>query len=161
AIAIENARLLKELREQSQEVAKLNWQLERRVDDQADEIERAEAAIRAREERWRRLFETSSAGMALTDLTGKYISTNSAFQNMLGYREEEYKALTAIEITHREKRDRGEAFVAEFARGARQKYHVDKRYVKKGGTPLGVNVTPPYVPATDVTPPMLLGVYIN
>jgi class 3 adenylate cyclase/putative methionine-R-sulfoxide reductase with GAF domain len=46
-IAIENARLLKELRErtgqleaQSQEVAKLNEQLEQRVTDQVDEIER-------------------------------------------------------------------------------------------------------------------------
>ncbi|MGA8562575.1 MAG: GAF domain-containing protein, partial [Pseudolabrys sp.] len=40
AIAIENARLLKELREQSQEVAKLNQQLEQRVTDQVSEIER-------------------------------------------------------------------------------------------------------------------------
>jgi adenylate cyclase len=47
AIAIENARLLKELRErtgeleaQSQEVVKLNQQLERRVTDQVGEIER-------------------------------------------------------------------------------------------------------------------------
>jgi signal transduction protein with GAF and PtsI domain len=46
-IAIENARLLKELRErteqveaQSQELAKLNQQLERRVADQVGEIER-------------------------------------------------------------------------------------------------------------------------
>jgi class 3 adenylate cyclase len=46
-IAIENARLLKELRErteqveaQSQELAKLNQQLEQRVTDQVDEIER-------------------------------------------------------------------------------------------------------------------------
>src|SRR6516225_10752069 len=47
AIAIENARLLKELRErtsqlevQSQEVVKLNQQLEQRVADQVGEIER-------------------------------------------------------------------------------------------------------------------------
>ena len=45
-IAIENARLLNELRErtenwrQSQELAKLNQQLEQRVTDQVDEIER-------------------------------------------------------------------------------------------------------------------------
>ena len=46
-IAIENARLLRELRErtdqlaaQSQELAKLNQQLEQRVADQVDEIER-------------------------------------------------------------------------------------------------------------------------
>jgi PAS domain S-box-containing protein len=161
AIAIENARLLKELREQSQEVATLNQQLERRVADQVGEIKRAEGAIRAREERWHRLFETSSAGMALIDLTSRYISTNSAFQNMLGYTDEEFKALTAIDITHPDEKARLEAVVAEFASGARQEYHIDKRYMKKDGTPLWVNVTTTYVPATDVTSPMLLGVYIN
>ena len=39
-IAIENARLLKELRERTDEVEKLNQQLEQRVADQVDEIER-------------------------------------------------------------------------------------------------------------------------
>jgi GAF domain-containing protein len=39
-VAIENARLLKELRERTQEVEKLNQQLEQRVADQVGEIER-------------------------------------------------------------------------------------------------------------------------
>ena len=99
--------------------------------------------------------------MALTDLTSRYIATNSAFQNMLGYTHEEFKALTAIEITHPDERATSEAVVAEFASGTRQEYHVDKRYMKKDGTPLWVNVTITYVPATDVTPPMLQGVIIN
>jgi class 3 adenylate cyclase len=40
AIAIENVRLLDELRERTEEVEKLNQQLEQRVTDQVDEIER-------------------------------------------------------------------------------------------------------------------------
>jgi class 3 adenylate cyclase len=39
-IAIENARLLRELREKTEDVVKLNQQLEQRVSDQVDEIER-------------------------------------------------------------------------------------------------------------------------
>ena len=39
-IAIENARLLKELRERTEQISKLNQQLERRVADQVGEIER-------------------------------------------------------------------------------------------------------------------------
>ena len=39
-IAIENARLLRELRERTEDVVKLNQQLEKRVADQVDEIER-------------------------------------------------------------------------------------------------------------------------
>jgi GAF domain-containing protein len=40
AIAIENVRLLEELRERTEEVEKLNQQLEQRVADQVGEIER-------------------------------------------------------------------------------------------------------------------------
>src|SRR5262249_7837217 len=46
------------------------------------ERKRAEAALRASEERWRRLFEASSAGMALMDLNGRCIATNPALQKM-------------------------------------------------------------------------------
>ena len=40
AIAIENARLLNELRERTEEIERLNQHLERRVADQVGEIER-------------------------------------------------------------------------------------------------------------------------
>src|SRR6202035_4318762 len=43
---------------------------------------RAEAALRAAEERWRRLFETSAAGMALTRLDGNFTAANPAVQRM-------------------------------------------------------------------------------
>jgi PAS domain S-box-containing protein len=131
------------------------------LSEEIGERRRAEAAVRANEERWRRLFEASSAGMALTDMTGRYIATNSAFQKMLGYSDEEFKSLTAIDITHPEEIAATEDVVAEFASGGRQEYHVDKRYIKKDGTPAWVNVTTTYVPATDFTPPMLQGVYFN
>ena len=41
---------------------------------------RAEAALRASEERWRRLFETSAAGMALNRLDGVFTAANPALQ---------------------------------------------------------------------------------
>src|SRR5262249_58014129 len=82
------------------------------------ERKRADAALRASEERWRRLFEASSAGMALTDMDARYIATNAAFQNMLGYSQEEVKSLTAIDITHPEEGATTEDSVAAFARGA-------------------------------------------
>jgi PAS domain S-box-containing protein len=131
------------------------------LSDEITERRRAEAAVRASEERWRRLFEASSAGMALNDLSGKYIATNSAFQNMLGYTDDELKALTAIDITHPDDKSATEAVFADYKSGARQENHVDKRYVKKDGTPLWVNVTSTFVPATDSSPPMLQGIYIN
>ena len=41
-----------------------------------------EAVLRATEERWRRLYQTSSAGMGLARVDGVYTSANPAFQRM-------------------------------------------------------------------------------
>src|SRR5262249_12475093 len=125
------------------------------------ERRRATAAVRASEERWRRLFAASSAGMALNDLTGRYIATNSAFQKMLGYSDEELKTLTAIDITHPDDKPATEAVFADYVSGARQEKNVDKRYIKKDGTPLWVNVTSAFVPVTEGSRPMLQGIYVN
>jgi len=131
------------------------------LSDEVAERKRAEHALRANEERWRRLFEASSAGMALMDLTGRYVATNSAFQRMLGYTDDDFRKLTAIDITHPDERDTTEKIVAEFGSGARQEYHVDKRYIKKNGTALWADVTTSYVPPAADTPPMLQGIFVN
>src|SRR6516165_393483 len=131
------------------------------LSDEITERRRATAAVRASEERWRRLFAASSAGMALNDLTGRYIATNSAFQKMLGYSDEELKTLTAIDVTHPDDKPATEAVFADYVSGARQENHVDKRYMKKDGTPLWVNVTSTFVPVTDGSRPMLQGIYVN
>jgi len=125
------------------------------------ERKRADAALLASEERWRRLFEASSAGMSVADLTSRYVATNAAFQSMLGYSDDELKALSAIEITHPDERATTREIVAEFVSCVRKEYHADKRYMKKDGTPLWANVTTTYVPPTDATPAMLQNIYIN
>ena len=52
AIAIENVRLLEELRERTEEVEKLNQHLEQRVADQVGEIERMGRLRRFLPPRW-------------------------------------------------------------------------------------------------------------
>jgi PAS domain S-box-containing protein len=99
--------------------------------------------------------------MALMDLNSRCIATNAALQNMYGYSDEELRSLTALEITHPDDVAATRAALAEFVSGARQEYHIEKRFIRKGGTPLWVNVTTTLVPATDVTPAMLQGVSIN
>ena len=54
-----------------------------------------EAALRASEERWRAIFETSAVGIATSDLARQYVTTNRAFQRMTGYTEDELRTLTA------------------------------------------------------------------
>jgi PAS domain-containing protein len=59
----------------------------------------AEEALGKSEERWRAVFENSAIGVALTDTSGRFMATNSAYQKMLGYTEEEIGRLTSLETT--------------------------------------------------------------
>ena len=74
-------------------------------------------ALRASEERWRKLFENSSAGIALVTPDGRYIAANLALQKMLGYTEEELQRLTVLEVSHKEDRAATEAILAESVEG--------------------------------------------
>jgi PAS domain S-box-containing protein len=125
------------------------------------ERKRAERALYASEERWRRLFEASAAGIALANMDGRYIAANAAFLRMLGYTEAELKQRTALDITHVDERAVTERVIADFAGGARQEYHVEKRYLKKDGTPVWVDVTTAYVPASESMPPLMQAVVID
>ena len=76
AISLDHARLYAELTQENSDRRK------------------AEEALRASEERWRKLFENSSAGIALVTPAGHYIAANLALQKMLGYTEEELQRLS-------------------------------------------------------------------
>jgi PAS domain S-box-containing protein len=122
---------------------------------------RAEAALRASEERWRLMFETSAAGMATARLDGVFTAANPALRRMLARTDDEILGHTAMEITHADERAETEDVVARFRSGLQQEYHVEKRYLKKDGSPVWLNVTTTLVPATETSEPFLQAIYIN
>jgi PAS domain S-box-containing protein len=133
AISLENARLYSEIWEENSERIK------------------AEEALRASEERWRRLFENSSAGIALVAPDSRYIRANSAFEKMLGYTEAELQTLTVSQVTHEEDRAASEAILAETAKGKRRVYRIEKRYRRKDGSIIWADVSAVFVPASGNT----------
>jgi PAS domain S-box-containing protein len=125
------------------------------------ERKRAEEALQTSEVRWRRLFETSPVGMALATMEGRYIATNRAFQNMLGYTDKELKNLSPVDISPPDARHSTAQALADFADGKLQDYQIDRQYLRKDGTPLWVNVTVSVVPGSEFTPPSLLAIQID
>jgi PAS domain S-box-containing protein len=143
AISLENARLYADLRHENSDRGK------------------AEEALRASEERWRKLFENSSAGIALIAPDSRYITANLALQKMLGYTHEELQRLTLVDVTHEEDRAATEAILAESARGQRREYRIEKRYRRKDGSVIWADVSTVFVPASGDTPAFFSAVIVD
>jgi formate hydrogenlyase transcriptional activator len=120
------------------------------------ERKQAETALRKSEERWRSVYENSAIGVALTDLNGRFLAVNRAYEKMLGYTEEELRKLTFLEITEEDYRDANRELVSELLEGKRQQFQVEKQYRRKDGTLRWVSNNVSLVPGTESTPRFIM-----
>ncbi|MGA7633331.1 MAG: PAS domain S-box protein, partial [Terriglobales bacterium] len=120
------------------------------------ERKQAEAALRKSEERWRSVYENSAIGVALTDLNGRFLTVNRAYEKMLGYTEEELCKLSFLEITEEEYRDANWELVSELLEGKRQQFQIEKQYRRKDGTVRWVSNNVSLVPGTESVPRFIM-----
>ena len=121
-----------------------------------DDRRRAEEALRKSEERWRSVFENSAIGVALTDLNGRFLSTNHVFQAMVGYTEEELRAVSFPELTHEDYRQANWALVTELVEGKRRQFQIEKKYRRKDGSSIWVSNNVSLVPGTERVPRFIM-----
>jgi PAS domain S-box-containing protein len=97
------------------------------------ERKRAEAALRASEERFRCYFELGLIGMAITSPAKGILEVNDEICAILGYERSELLHMTWAQMTHPDDLD---ADVAQFNRvvaGEIDGYSLDKRWIRKDG----------------------------
>jgi len=116
------------------------------------ERKRAEEAVRISEERWRSIFENSAVGIVLTDPNGFFTAANRAFQQLVGYTEEELRALSYLDITHEEDRPANSAMVRQLWEGSLPQFTLEKPYRRKDGTLIWVRVTVSLAPGSETAP---------
>ncbi len=93
----------------------------------------AEAAVRESEERYRRTFEIAGSGVAHIGLR--------RMTEILGYSEEELLRLTGRDISHPGDYDMINRLRPDLHAGKVESLRVEKRYLKKSGEPVWVQVT--------------------
>ena len=118
---------------------------------------RSEAALRASEERWRSVFENSTFGVTLIDRSMRYLAANATFQAMIGFTEAELRALTPMDISLDEDKERSRRFLTELNEGTRQNYVIVKRYRRKDATLTWGESYVSVIPGGDGKPLMFLG----
>jgi PAS domain S-box-containing protein len=96
---------------------------------------RAEEALRASEEEFRAIFDTSGNGLAVSDpVTRRFLRVNRKMCELTGYSNEELTGgMGFMDITHPEERARDVDIFRRMASGEVSAYEVDKRYVHKDG----------------------------
>ena len=114
-----------------------------------EERKRAEEALRKSEERWRSVFENSAIGVALTDLNARYLVTNHVYQTIVGYTEEELRALDFLSVTHEDYREANWALITELVEGKRRQFQIEKKYRRKDGSLVWVSNNVSLVPGTE------------
>ena len=116
------------------------------------ERRRAEEALRASEVRWRTMFEKFPVGIVLRDADQRYMAANPAFQQMVGYSEQELTRLNPLDITHEDDRPASERMLAELRAGVRQSAEKEKRFRHKDGSVVWAMLSTFRIPEAGPTP---------
>jgi PAS domain S-box-containing protein len=103
------------------------------VNQDITERKKAEEALRLSEEKFRRLFQYSAAGIVLVDTDHRFLTANDAFCRMLGYGESELLERTFQDVTHPDDRPVGSDLVRQTIAGERDAFQLEKRYLRRDG----------------------------
>ncbi|HEY8196828.1 MAG TPA: PAS domain S-box protein [Gemmatimonadales bacterium] len=107
---------------------------------------KAANALQVSEQRFRRLFEHSSVGMAVVGSDGIITDANPALRNMLGYSNVELLGCAFAEISHPADQASEKDLLGELLAGRRPSFRLVKRYLRKDRTVFWGKVTATHVP---------------
>ena len=104
------------------------------------DLKRAEEAVRESEARLRAIFEHAPVGITMIDPTGRFLQTNPAYQEIVGYSAAELQSMTCPRITHPEDLPEQLRLHRQLLAGHLQYYSIEKRYLRKDGEVVWVNM---------------------
>jgi len=123
-----------ELQRTNSELLQLTLELEDRVAERT-------RALRESEERFRAIFEQAAVGISQVAPDGRWLRVNQKLCEIAGYSQEELLRRTFQEITHPEDLEVNLEFFHRMLAGELPAYSREKRYLRKDGTPVWVNLT--------------------
>ncbi|HUV01762.1 MAG TPA: PAS domain S-box protein [Bacteroidales bacterium] len=95
------------------------------------ERKQAEETLKESEDRFRKIFEESPVGIAMTGKDMVIIRANSSFCKMTGYSEDELKSFTFRNFTHPDYIAEDEISLLKLVAEEIPAYHTEKQYIRK------------------------------
>ena len=125
------------------------------VQNDISERRRIEERLRESEERFRATFEHAAVGAAQVGIDGRWLRVNRHMSEIVGYEREELLEMTFQDITHPDDLDEDLARVRRLLEDELQTYTIEKRYLRKGGPEVWVNLTVSLVRDSSGEPSLL------
>jgi len=104
-------------------------------------VAEARLAAQAAEARYHAVFNQAAVGVARAALDGRFLEVNARFSQITGYEAADLRDLTFAQITHPDDVARDIEQAAALAAGVIQTYAMEKRYIRRNGEPVWVNLT--------------------
>jgi PAS domain S-box-containing protein len=124
-----------------EDVRDLNEGLEREVARRTAQLEAALDKLGESEERFRATFEQAAVGMAHVGVDGGWLRVNRKLCEIVGYPREELLEKTFQDITHPEDLEADLGYHRRLLAGEIGTYSMEKRYFRKDGSIVWINLT--------------------
>ncbi len=115
-------------------------------------------ALRESEERFRATFEQAAVGINHAEPEGRFVRVNQKFCDITGYTREELLQRTCKDITHVADIDVDRSYVRSLLAGEINTYTLEKRYLRKDGKSIWVQITASLVRTSQRAPKYFLRV---
>jgi PAS domain S-box-containing protein len=106
----------------------------RQAEEMAERLEDNERRLRA-------TFENAAVGIAHVAPDGRWLRFNERMRSILGYPREELGHMTFQDVTHPDDLERDVSLAEAVLRGELESYQLEKRYIRKDGEAVWVNLT--------------------
>lgn len=140
------------LESQSEDLSQLTQQ----IISNRQALQRSHNALQESESRWRAVYDNSAAGIILTDIDGRVLSANIAFQKMIGYTEAELGRISMSDLVLEYSRESMLARVSSLVSGRIDDYLVQRQLQRKDGQRVWANVRASLITGLPNQPPIVL-----
>src|SRR5215510_6296460 len=133
----------------------VRWELGRRLYDEMQSLRESQKSIEAlgdSEARFRAIFENAAVGIACVAPDGRWLEVNQRLCEIVGYDREELMTKTFADITHQDDLEQDLGTLRRMLAGEVETYLREKRYYRKDGSVVWVNLTASMVRKADGAP---------
>jgi PAS domain S-box-containing protein len=124
-------------------------------------MRQADKNLQVSESKFEATFEQAAVGIAMVAPDGHWLRVNHKLCDIFGYTNDELMSKTFQDITYPDDLDSDVTLVQQMLAGEINSYAIEKRYLRKDGSPVWTNLSVALVRNPDTTPDYFISVVEN